>query len=139
MRNNMPIINWKDEYSIHVEEIDTQHQKMVSLVNNLHASVEARLDKSELQKLLIELVEFTRMHFSTEEKIMKENADPDLVEHRKEHSSLLRHLDHLVATVANGQELTFFSDYDLSSDWMIAHIIEHDKKMGGYLNSKGVY
>jgi len=135
----MPIVQWKDEYIINVEEIDIQHQKMVELVNNLHSSVEARIDKSELESLLIELVDYTRMHFSTEEKFMKKNADPSLKLHQEEHRSLLKHLDQLVAAVANGQRPTFFSDYDLSSDWMIAHISEHDKKMGGYLNSKGVY
>jgi len=135
----MPIVNWKDEYIIGVEEIDIQHQKMVNLVNNLHASVEARVEKGELERLLVELVEYTRMHFSTEEKFMKKNAAPNFKEHHKEHKSLLRHLDHLVSIVANGQQPTFFSDYDLSSDWMIAHILEHDKKMGDYLNSKGVY
>jgi len=135
----MPIVQWKDEYIINVEEIDIQHQTMVKLVNNLHSSVEARKDKSELESLLVELVEYTRMHFSTEEKFMKKNADPSLELHHKEHRSLLKHLDKLVALVANGQRPTFFSDYDLSSDWMIAHITEHDIKMGRYLNSKGVY
>lgn len=135
----MPIVQWKDEYIINVEEIDIQHQTMVKLVNNLHSSVEARKDKSELERLLVELIEYTHMHFSTEEKLMKKNADPGLKLHHKEHRSLLGHLDQLVALVANGHQPTFFSDYDLSSDWMIAHITEHDKKMGRYLNSKGVY
>ena len=129
----MPIVQWKDEYIINVEEIDIQHQTMVKLVNNLLSSVEARKDKSELESLLFELVEYTRMHFSTEEKLMKKNADPSLELHHKEHRSLLQHLDKLVALVANGQRPTFFSDYDLSSDWMLAHITEHVIKMGGYL------
>ena len=135
----MAIAQWKDEYIINVEELDMQHQPMVKLVNNLHSSVEARKDKSELERLLIELVEYTRMHYSTEEKLMEKYADPSLKLHHKEHTSLLRHLDQLVALIANGQRPTFFSDYDLSSDWMIAHITEHDIKMGKYLNSKGVY
>ena len=135
----MPIVQWKDEYIINVEEIDIQHQTMVKLVNNLHSSVEARKDKSELERLLVELIGYTHMHLSTEEKRMRKNADPGLKLHHKEHRSLLEHVYQLVALVANGHRPTFFSDYDLSSDWMIAHITEHDKKMGRYLNSKGVY
>jgi hemerythrin-like metal-binding protein len=135
----MPIAKWKDEYIINIEEIDIQHQKMIKLVNNLHSSVEARIDKSKLEILLVELVDYTRMHFSTEEKYMEKSADPSLKLHHKEHNSLLKHLEQLVAAVAKGQRPTFFSDYDLSSDWMISHITEHDKKMGVYLNSKGIY
>ncbi len=95
--------------------------------------------KCQLGSLLLELVEFTHLHFSTEEKYMKQNADPSLNLHHKEHRSLLRHLDQLVAGVAKGQTPTFFSDYDLSSDWMMSHITEYDIEMGRYLNSKGVY
>ncbi len=67
----MPIFTWRDEHNINVEEIDIQHQKILELVNHLHSSVEACIDKKELLSQLIELVEFTRMHFATEEKLMK--------------------------------------------------------------------
>ncbi|MBA1444238.1 MAG: hypothetical protein FE835_04895 [Gammaproteobacteria bacterium] len=42
----MPIITWCDEYSVNVEEIDIQHQKMLELVNHLHSAVEACIDKN---------------------------------------------------------------------------------------------
>jgi hemerythrin len=67
----MATVQWKDEYIINVEDIDIQHQTMVKLVNNLHSSVEARKNKSEHERLLIELVEYTHMHLSTEEKFIK--------------------------------------------------------------------
>ena len=67
----MPIISWCDEYSVNVGEIDSQHKEMITLVNNLHAAVEARANKDDLKELLVELVEFTRKHFSTEEQLME--------------------------------------------------------------------
>ena len=79
----MPIVTWRDEYSVNVEKIDLQHQKLIELVNNLHASVEARVSKNELEELLIELVKFTRVHFSTEEKYMKDYDFPESEEIRQ--------------------------------------------------------
>lgn len=135
----MPIVTWCEEYSVNVKEIDIQHQKMLQLVNNLHSAVEARIGKNDLKDLLVELVEFTRMHFSTEEKYMKKYDYPELVKHHKEHKMLLQHLDDLVKAVSKGNYPTFYSDYDVSTDWALIHISEHDKGLGAFLNTKDVY
>ena len=135
----MPIVTWSDSYSVNVEEIDEQHRKLLDLVNGLHAAVESSADKDELTDMLGDLVEFTRMHFSTEEKLMKKHGFPELKKHHKEHKLLLRYLVDLVDGVSGGKKLRFYSDYDVSTDWALIHIIECDKKLGAFLNSKGVY
>ncbi len=135
----MPIVTWSDEYRVNVKEIDVQHQKMLELVNNLHSAVEACEKKRKLMKLLVELVAFTRMHFKTEERLMKKYGYPKLSKHHKEHKVLIRHMRDLVAAVSSGKYPTFYSDYDVSTDWMMIHIAEHDKSMGTFLNSKGIY
>lgn len=135
----MPITTWSDENSVNVEEIDVQHQKMLELVNNLHSSVENCIDKNDLKDLLVELVEFTDLHFSTEERLMEKHGYPERGEHHKEHRMLLQHLNDLVAAVSRGKYPTFCSDYDVSSDWALVHISEFDKSLGAFLNSKDVY
>jgi hemerythrin len=134
----MPIINWRDEYSVNVREIDIQHQKMLEIVNNLHAAVEECRDKSEVKSLLIELVDFTHLHFSTEERFMDEYNYPGSEIHKSEHKVLLQHLDNLVAGVSSGKYPTFCSDYDVSSDWFLVHIAKSDKNLGAFLNTRGV-
>ena len=135
----MPIVTWRDEYRVNVAVIDAQHQEMLDRVNKLHASVEARVEKPVLEEMLVELVKFTRSHFLTEEKLMKEHEYPNLPFHYKEHRMLLQHMDYLVKNVSSGKYPTFFSDYDASSDWALDHISNCDKALGAFLNSKGVY
>lgn len=135
----MAAFTWSDEHKINVEEIDIQHQRILELVNNLHSSVEACIEKKELERVLIELVEYTHMHFSTEELLMKKNDYPELKKHHKEHQILLQHLDHLVAAVSSGKYPTFYSDYDVSTDWAMVHILECDKHLGAFLNSRNIY
>lgn len=135
----MPTVTWIDEYNINVEEIDLQHKRLLELVNNLHASVEACIDKDALKEMLIELVEFTREHFETEEKLMREHGYPQFKKHHKEHKVLLKHMNELVRMVSKGKSPTFYSDYDVSTDWALVHIAEQDKQMGEFLNSKGIY
>ena len=135
----MPIATWRDEYSVNVEEIDLQHQKLLELVNGLHTAVESRIDKEELRGQLIKLVEFTREHFATEERLMEAHGYPDSNQHHEEHRLLLQHMDDLVAGVSSGKYPTFYSDYDVSNDWALIHINESDKKLGAYLNSKEIF
>lgn len=134
----MPIVTWSEEYEVDVAEIDAQHQKMLDLVNHLHASVEARIDKNQLKKLLSELVSYTHMHFATEEALMDQYGFPDTARHKQEHSILLRHLNLLLDAVSQGKYPTFYSDYDVSTDWMLLHITDCDKPLGNYLKSKQV-
>ena len=103
----MPIVNWSNEYSINVDEIDNQHQEMLGLVNNLHSSVESRTDKNILKKMLAELVVYTRMHFATEEQLMEQHDYPHHIEHKNEHRLLLQHLEFLLSAVSIGKYPTF--------------------------------
>lgn len=135
----MPIVTWCETYSVNVAEIDEQHKKLLDLVNNLHFAVESLAEKGELTDMLVELVEFTRTHFSTEEELMKKHDFPELKKHRKEHKLLLRYLADLVDTVSGGKKLRFYSDYDVSTDWALIHITDCDKSLGAFLNSKGVF
>lgn len=135
----MPIVTWRDEYNINVTQLDSQHREMLEIVNNLHAAVEAREEKNVLRDMLVELAAFTRIHFSTEEELMKAYGFPDLGDHHKEHTLLLQHLDELATAVSSGKHPTFYSNYDVSTDWAMVHISEYDKILGEFLNSKGVF
>lgn len=130
----MPIVTWSDEYNVNVEKIDKQHRHLLQLVNELHSAVEERFDKDELRKMLIGLTEFTRTHFATEEQLMSKHDYPNQQAHFREHRMLLRHLGDLVTAVSNGKYPTFYSDYDVSTDWALVHINEYDKPLGNFLN-----
>jgi hemerythrin len=59
--------------------------------------------------------------------------------HHKEHKMLPKHLKHICNTVSDGKRPAFYLEYDVSHDWFLAHIMGSDRKMGTFLNSKGVY
>lgn len=134
----MPIVTWNEAHSVNVLEIDSQHQELIGLVNQLHAAVEDCAEKHRLQNLLGELVVYTRMHFAAEEQLMKNFAYPEYARHRQEHRRLLQRLEFILGAVSIGKYPTFHSDYDVSTDWMLAHISAHDKLLGDYLNSRRV-
>ena len=135
----MPILAWSDEYSINVAEIDEQHKKLLDHVNKLHAGVEAQIDKRDLHQLVEDLYEYASFHFASEEKLMKQYGMDHIKKHHKEHKALLKHLNQICDAISQGKRPAFYSEYDVSNDWFLAHILEFDKRMGAFLNSKGVY
>lgn len=135
----MPILVWSDEYSINVAEVDEQHKELLEHVNKLHAGVEAQIDKQDLHQLLVELYEYTAFHFTSEERLMKQHGMSNVKKHHKEHKLLLKHLKHICNAVSEGKRPAFYSEYDVSNDWFLAHIMGFDKQLGTFLNSKGVY
>ena len=135
----MPVLVWSEDFSVNVAEIDAQHKKLCDYVNKLHAGVEARVDREDLRRLLEGLVEYTRLHFATEERLMQEHGMQPASSHRKEHGKLLRLLEDTLISISEGSHPIFYSKYDVSNDWFLAHIMNHDKKLGAFLNSKGVF
>jgi len=135
----MRLLVWSDDYSVNVAEIDGQHKQLLEHVNNLHTGVEAQIDKKDLLELLVELYDYTAFHFASEEKLMDQHGMKEVSKHQKEHELLLKHLEHICNAISNGKRPAFYSQFDVSNDWFLAHIMDFDKKMGAFLNSKGVY
>ena len=135
----MSTLVWSEEYRINVAEIDAQHKKLLEHVNKLHAAVEAQIDKADLHKLFLELVDYTRFHFTSEERLMREHGMANMEYHHRDHMLLLERLEKIVDDIVNGKNPAFYSEYDVSNDWFLAHICGYDKQMGEFLNSKGVF
>jgi len=135
----MPTLVWSNDYSINVAEIDEQHKKLLEHVNKLHAGVEAQIDKQVLHQLIVDLYEYTVFHFAFEEKLMKQHGMDHIKTHHEEHKLMLEHLKDVCNAMSDGKRPAFYSEYDVSDDWFLAHIKGSDQKMGAFLNSKGVY
>jgi len=138
----MAIFTWKEEFSINVAEIDAQHKKMIEHVNILHDAVqacEAQEDEKEVIAALVALIDFTRIHFSTEEEYMHTHGFPDQSFHHREHQALVNQLEAIVEVVSKGIKPNFCKDYDLSNDWVICHILGADKELGRFLNDKDIF
>jgi hemerythrin len=58
------LIQWSDDFSVHIPEIDQQHQVLVSLLNQLHRAIRERHGKATSREILNRLAEYTRTHFS---------------------------------------------------------------------------
>jgi hemerythrin len=136
--DGMSFITWEDTMSVNVKEIDDQHKKLISLINELHEWIQAGEKKDILGGVLEELINYTRYHFSVEERRMKQFSYVGYLEHKREHDDftgqvLLLKEKYDKGTTALSSEVSSFL-----KDWLTNHILGTDKKYTPFFNSKGI-
>ncbi len=134
----MPLINWSENYSVSVKEIDSQHKKLVDLINNLHEGMKHGKGKEILGGVLNELVNYTAYHFSFEEKLFDKYLYPETIHHKREHQKLVEKVKSFANDFNNGRTTVSVDVMNFLKDWLINHIQGTDKKYSSFLNNKGV-
>jgi hemerythrin len=134
----MALIEWKAVYAVNIAEIDTQHKKLVDLINILHEAILAGKGKEALAQILADLVDYTLYHFSTEEKFFDEYDYPETDQHKELHKDLVQQVATLQKKHTDGEKVLTIDVMNFLRDWLQDHIVGEDTKFGPYLNSKGV-
>ncbi len=134
----MSLINWDDSYSVHIKKIDEQHKGLVKLVNELHDAMSQGAANDVLNKVLNSLVDYTIIHFNTEEELLKTYNYPDHQTHKAEHDKLTEQVKDFQVKFQEGKSTITYELMDFLSDWLINHILDSDKKYVSYLTSRGV-
>jgi len=124
----MVFITWKEELSIGFVAIDNDHKKLIAFVNELYQGIQDGREREVLVRILDDLVDFTRIHFGREERMLAEAGLSSTVAHKREHdelgSAVLKaRADYLTdGVVAPSLEMMVFL-----KGWLLAHIMESDK------------
>jgi len=134
----MELIKLDGGLRLGIPEIDSQHETMIRLINQLHETMLQGADKAALDGILLQLLETTQTHFSFEEQLMSQSNYPEYAAHKSEHDRLLQHLKDLAEKYRKGELLLSFAiELDLKS-WAMVHIEEFDKPLGVFLNNRKV-
>ncbi len=134
----MALIQWSEKYAVNIEEIDTQHQKLVAILNDLLDAMGRGQGKTVLDKTFNELEAYTKTHFFAEEKLMIVYGYSDYNRHRSEHGKLINDLKNYKKDFETGKSKLTLEILDFLKNWLINHITLTDKELGKYLTSKGL-
>ena len=132
------LINWQDQYSVKIKEIDNQHSKLVGLINQLHNAMREAKGKEIVGSIINELISYTKYHFTAEEKLMKDNNYPNFLRHKTEHDNLTSKVIEFQTNFNSGKAPLSMELMQFLKDWLVNHIVKVDKEYSGYLNSKGI-
>lgn len=136
-------LEWKNEYTVGVKEIDDQHKKIIMFINELDNGIHGEDTKGVIHEIIINLNDYAKFHFSTEEKYFDQFNYEDKEEHTK------RHRDYEVKVVdlekkileLKGEDATrlAFEILDFLEDWWVNHILYEDKEYTELFNKNGLY
>ena len=86
-----------------------------------------------------QLIEFTRMHFGSEELLMEQFGFPEFIEHRNEHQRLLVQIQESANKMLHGQSMHMRPLLGFLGDCYREHMEGPDKEYGPWLNARGVF
>ncbi len=134
----MEKIVWKQEYSVGVERLDRQHQKIISVINKLIAKPRVFLASRTVADALTELNSYVSEHFLLEEQLLGENAYPDLIEHSKKHTEYGERIAGFSLKSAQKDKNVPEELLRYLGEWWTGHILHEDMQYKSFFEEKGV-
>lgn len=132
----MALFAWDDKLKTNHPVIDTDHRKLVDLVNQLAEAMQTGKGKEISGKVLNELIKYTTSHFATEERLMSAHNYVKAPEHKAEHAKLVKEVLDFKAKFEAGSITLNSSLLNFLRDWLINHIMHSDKALAAGIAGK---
>jgi hemerythrin len=136
----MKKIQWDDSLSVGVGVIDDQHKKWIDQYNSVVEAIESRRGPAPVAKTLGFLIDYTDVHFSTEEGFMSKAGYPGLDAHKAKHEELRVTVANLVQDFEEeGETHSLEGAIDtFLGNWLITHIQTTDQLFGVFVRENGI-
>jgi hemerythrin len=96
-------------YEIEVETIDSDHRRLVSLINEITQAIDDKRE-GECARLVPDFVTLSKQHFAREEALLAKNGYPGVENHRKHHAALDGKMNTMLALAERVVESTAARD-----------------------------
>lgn len=136
---DLPLVEWSQELSVNIEEVDAQHKKLVAMLNGLYEAMGAGTGKETLRRILDGLAEYAVYHFATEENLFDTYDYPEKAHHKAQHAEFVERVSDFKERFASGERLLSIDVLKFIADWLTEHIQGSDKEFGPFLNDCGVH
>ena len=128
-----PLFSWKEEYSLGIESVDSQHKQLILMVSQLHKAMMLGKAKEVLAEILDKLIRYTDTHFAHEEQLMRQKNYPRLSTHAAEHRRLTTVAHKLRADFREGRLTITVDTLNFLKTWLNDHILGMDQDYGRFM------
>lgn len=133
----MPLRSWGEGIGTGVLSLDAEHRLQVGAVNSFEELVRRDDDHGLAERTLLQLVEFTSIHFEAEELMMRLYAFPGVQAHAAAHAQLLARAAEMRRHFDAGERLAALQLVGELRDWLLAHIETLDQAFATWLVENG--
>ncbi|RMG01332.1 MAG: bacteriohemerythrin [Planctomycetota bacterium] len=134
----MALVGWNPGLSVNVAEIDSQHRKLIDLINKLHDAMKQRKGNEVVAPVLGELINYTKTHFQTEEQYFQRLNYPKAASHKLQHAEFVRKVADFESQYKAGKMTLTLELMNFLANWLKSHIQGSDKAYTEWFNEHGV-
>jgi hemerythrin len=134
----MALIEWTEDFSVSVEEIDKQHKKLVAMINNLHDAMTQGKGNDYIKEIIDELVQYSIYHFATEEKYFDKFSYPDTEKHKQIHKDFIAKVSDFRKEYNEGNVMLTIEVMEFLSNWLQNHILGDDMEYSDFFVENGL-
>ncbi len=134
----MEIINWKNEFSVGVQEMDDQHKKLIGMINRLIEEQHTLTDPKTIAELLTDMTDYAQIHFRAEEYLMAEYGYDRKSQQEEQHKAFIDKTISFYSVSDLGPNILSEALLDYLSIWLVNHILKEDMKYKVFFRNKGL-
>lgn len=126
-------LEWSPRLMVGEASIDSQHQRLVALFNELSESLHSAAPQARIAQVLSALLDYTQFHFAHEAALMKKHGFPGQRNHLAAHDHLVEMALEYKRRFEAGENI----GVDLISfvrDWLTNHILKTDRELANFIN-----
>ncbi len=138
LRKIMEIINWRDEFSVGVTEMDEQHKKLLAMINRLISEQKTLTDQKTIADLLTGMTDYADEHFRAEEFLMAEYDYDRKAQQEASHRAFLEKTQSFCTATDLGPNILSEALLDFLASWLIRHILTEDMQYKEFFKGKGL-
>ena len=118
-------VEWSDELSVGIEEIDEQHKRIFDLAHAMHVALAEGGERETAELIVFELRAYVEDHFADEERRMREVGYPGLAAHVQVHRRMTAKVDELLDRLRHGR-IQVSEVHLFVVTWLMRHILDTD-------------
>jgi hemerythrin len=118
--------------------MDDQHGILMDAINDLRLALLRGSSHEKICELLDQFIEFTRMHFWSEEQLMEQTGFSNLAAHRAIHHQMLAEILQAAHRLQYGESLHLRPLLSQLHDGFLEHIEQVDQEYSPWLRERGM-
>ena len=131
------LYQWDSNLETGYGKIDSQHMRLVSMVNKLIEASSSGKDAAVVREALDFLARYAINHFADEERLQQAYGYPDYADHKRKHDDFKAVVGELIQRVQNEgpTEELIESVCNTIGSWLLEHIMGDDFRMAKFVKA----
>lgn len=117
-------------------EMDGEHKVQIDLIRAVEQGLVTGKSRTELLLLLEQLVEYTNVHFMSEQLLMRLYAYPEIGPHEAIHDKLMEQARRVITDFSSDEISSVSGELLLLKQWLLDHIRTDDYAFFVHLSSQ---